>query len=394
MDFKQDTDLTALLKLVNSNSGLDFINAISLKRSGFLQTPIWSTGNKPKNISIAYHDDMSADDVENKILNCDINIQQGPLVSLDLVKCKEGKNAIILSAHHALFDQKGLVNLLRKLDGNYTSTKHGYIPKKQVVNFLKQLADTIQVTFFLLWKPARSLAKLMPPTTGTLSKSKYHLIKFDKEETKQLDKIGIKNGAVIGKSPFYLAATTRALHQILIKRGHQNITYWIPVPQDQRPRGADGSLLSNQLSFLFYKIPSEQLISLDKTISFIANQMKEQVRKNIPGKYASLMSLFRRLPLSLYLTLIKLPTAGAISSFSFSDLGEEGDRLQTFNGWEVEDLINYPPNPGPPGFTVVFMRFQGTLRVVIGYVEEAVNPEEIAIFENNLKNDLLTGKLL
>ena len=130
------------------------------------------------------------------------------------------------------------------------------------------------------------------------------------------------------------------------------------------------------------------LESITQAVASVNKQMKEQARSEIPRKYVSLLDRFRRLPLSLYLLLVKLPTGGGVSSFSFSDLGESPNEVQHFGSERVLDMINYPPVPAPPGLTVVFMRYRERLRVVIGYVPEAITDEEVGFFETHLTGSL------
>ena len=166
--------------------------------------------------------------------------------------------------------------------------------------------------------------------------------------------------------------------------------FWIPIPQDRRRKGAFGPVLSNQVSFLFYKLFPEHLESMKVAVDSISEQMISQMRTGIPKSYNIMMDLSRRLPMWLCNRLMKAPTKGAMASFFFSDTGNSLDNFDSFLGYSVKDAIHYPPNAGYPGFTVVFMTFQQQLSVIIGYTKASADAKDIALFEETLRKDLMS----
>ena len=125
-------------------------------------------------------------------------------------------------------------------------------------------------------------------------------------------------GAKFGRSPFYLACSARAVKEILVQRKSVVSNFWIPVPQNQRKKGALGPLLGNHLSFLFYRLNTTTLESLRNSVISINDQMVNQVRNGIPKAYDVLMNFLKRIPSSLYYQLIKGPQGGSLSGFLFT----------------------------------------------------------------------------
>ena len=321
------------------------------------------------------------------MLNAPMPLEPGSLFQLDVILRGKGSFSIVLSAHHALIDHKGMLNFMRMLNGKFDNKD--FLPELNAqASFLKKLKDTWWSTLFMFKSTPRRLAKLHLRSTKPNLQTNFKTISFSPEQTLAIDKLGISHGARLGRSVFYLAAAIRSVYKVLHKHQKKEVVYWIPVPLNQRPLGASGSVLSNHLSFLFFRIPSVHLDSIEETIAILNDQMKQQIKDQVPKRYSNLMNFFKRVPLNLYLEMVKLPTRGAISSFSFSDLGESRDWIDEVLGIEVKDMHNYPPVPCPPGLTFAFMKYNGALRIIMGYVKGAISDFEMDELEEYLKQDL------
>ena len=62
--------------------------------------------------------------------------------------------------------------------------------------------------------------------------------------------------------------------------------------------------------------------------------------------------------------------------------------MKTFMEKEVVEILNFPPAPSPPGFTIVFMKDKGALKIVTAFNREAITISEITKFETTLKTSL------
>ena len=341
------------------------------------------------NDNIHLHQNVSKLQFQKNILNRALN-ETTCMIFIDLVEFNNGGKSMVISAHHVLFDQKGILNFLRTLNpGDCQNRNLSLFPNSKSKSFFRQFLYAIQCSWKLLKSPSLKLGSLLKKQPNSISSSVFSDIHFSEEETICVDQQAFQSGSRLGKTPFYLAASCLALKKVFANRGESPPYFWVPVPQNVRPKGKDGHLFSNQLSFLFFKIFTDNCDAVEETVKSINRQMKEQIGFDFPRKYTSLLNFFRNIPTSFFLKMAKLPTAGAFASFSFSHLGEYPHELHYFAGNEIQELLNYPPVPCPPALTIVFMRYRKKLRVVIGYVEEVIQVAEIELLKQSLGNTLM-----
>ena len=164
---------------------------------------------------------------------------------------------------------------------------------------------------------------------------------------------------------------------------------WIPVPYDGRLRGATGPVISNCVSFLFYRILPAHLASLEQTVSSLNLQMAEQIKAGMPQRYNRLLNMMRHIPLWLYYFLISRTGEGAFSSFLYSSTGNNFNELDTLFGKTITGLTVYPCPTYPPGLTFIFLRHNQALNITFAYSPSDINEEEVNSFEQQLKQLLL-----
>jgi len=217
----------------------------------------------------------------------------------------------------------------------------------------------------------------------------YRIVAFSEEETAAIDEAGERAGAGFRKSLFSLAATIRAIDAIRVRRGAPPLPMAIPVPIDLRRRGALGPTLSNHVTFLFFRVEPRQATSTGQVVSLLKEQMMDQMREGIPQSCATMMDLFRRVPLAAYARLVRRPSKGQIATFFFSDTGESCSGLETFLGHPVADAFHFAPVSRPPGVAVIFTRFRGRLAAVLSWAEGCLDESEQRLFEERLRAELL-----
>ena len=76
-----------------------------------------------------------------------------------------------------------------------------------------------------------------------------------------------------------------------------------------------------------------------------------------------------QLKLRFYYQMLKLPSWGKLSSFSFSVLGNTFEGLHSFAGHEIIDIKNYPSNSVTPGITFLFYNYKGCLHLMSSWVK-------------------------
>ncbi len=367
-----------LRKVVNENTFLTQINSLKIEE-GFLRIPRWKAQANQKPVKIIEHpSEQDAVDIKP-----DIKVNSGNLLHLDLLQNKSN-STLIISAHHVLADNMGIQAIAKIIAGNIQPAFTPFTKEEnEAVSIVRQLVYTLKATRLVFNKTPKKLAKLLLGETETGS----HIIRFTQEETKQIEQNAVKNGARISKSAFYLAATSMALQQTVFAKTSDS--FFIPVPQNQRLRGNEQTVLGNHLSFLFYTIPFNKLTNLTEATEFINEQMMQQVRDKSPKSYSYLLKTFRFLPLSVYDFFFKLPTKGAVCSFLFSDVGETLSGMKTFMGKEITEVLNYPPNPCPPHITFVVMKHTGALKIITAYNPGVISSYEITRFEEKITELLL-----
>lgn len=391
IDLRDHLPVDELRQRMEEREVFAWLNAINLKRGVPFRMPSWERGREKKPVPIGEYRD-TGDIIPDEILDIDLQPSPGKLFHVGLVQLKNGRTRLVFSAHHAIVDNRGVQMLVRLLDRHAgPEDMDGFFPEKRVKeHFGKQLRQFNASRHFLM-DADKNVASLLTEKAKPNLKTKYKIIDFSEEETQKIDSNAVQSGARFGNGPFYLAAAARSVNGILIMRGTQGKTLWIPAPQNQRMRGKQGALLSNQISFMFYRIPYKNLDSLKGCVKTITEQMVDQVRTRMPESYATMMNIFRRMPLRIYNLFMKWPTKGVVTSFSFSDIGPSLQDFDTFMGREIADVFHFPPNPVPPGFTTVFMRFNGRLRVVVGSTSQSMSPTELVKFEKLLRLDLVDG---
>lgn len=388
LDLDGYMSLKELSQLCQSKEMLPWLNAYELKTPYPMAVPYWKRGRK--GIPLPMCEVIETDSVIPEVLlELDLKPEAGKLFHLALVQRSNGFTRVVLSAHHAIIDNRGMQMLVDFIGSPENKMEVDIFPERQEKASVVQRMKEFNEARHFLMDADQNVAGLLSGKTKPNLKSQYTMINFSEAETQRIDENGVKVGARFGNGPFFLASAARAVNGIMTQRETAGKIIWIPVPQNQRMRGGKGALLSNQISFMFYRIPHKKLSSIHDAVREFSEQMVQQVRTKMPQSYATMMNIFRRLPLAAYNFFMKLPTKGVVTTFSFSDLGDSLPDTDVFLRRRILDVHHYPPNPVPPGFTVVFMRFQNRLRVVVGNTEQSMSPAELVNFEKLLRSDLL-----
>jgi hypothetical protein len=303
-----------------------------------------------------------------------------------------GDSALIFSWHHLLMDGYGVVLLLRQLAQDAAAPLNHLIdhdPKERLR--LRQLANATRAKFFVDRISKKPLSSIAPTQAIGKLHQKVKTIRFTPEETCRFDQIGPALGAPFGGSPVYLASAARGVQSILQSKKIPVHDFWIPIPRDQRKKGSPGPLLGNHLSFLFYRLRTQELESLKNTVRSINNQMIDQIKSKMSRDYDILMKYLRRTPTPLYYFWIKGPQGRSLASFLLTAAADHPVDFALFAGHPIKDAWSFPPGIYPPGLNFAFMRFKNSLHIMIMYFEEVISPTEIEMLEKQLRQDLLNS---
>ncbi len=292
--------------------------------------------------------------------------------------------------HHSIIDAHGAEMFVKAVAGAVDPEPMRFFPAapgappplvdrlnaaKAVKNHMKQVSSPAFATL-----PA--VSRRTPATT------RYKVLEISGADLERCDARAKALGAGVRRSLFYLGATVRGFDSMLRSMGISSGDLVVPMPLDRRKRGAFGPVVSNHVCFYFYRIPKDVLADQASTLSTLSAQMQAMMRSRFHESYACFSDLCRRLPIPLYLWLLKRPTRGRFASFFFSDTGESMNDLTHFMGRRVTKAIHYPPNFFPPGFTVVFSRNHGVLSVSIAYSPDIIADECLQQFIHRLRSDL------
>ncbi len=367
----------------------DWLSKIELNRGTLFGKPKW-VYNKDKKCALQINELTvpTTDNLPLEIVNKGIFLKDPCLFRFTIINRENGTTDLVFSWHHILMDAQGAETLLKLMGGEIVEEKIKYFPEKEKkINPLKAFYILHFSKEFIKKTSKLPLVQIVTKRPDYMPESNYSVLELTEEQTKHLDKRALENGAKISKGSFFLACTTKAINDWLITKNNTTGAFWIPIPQNRRPRGSYGPVISNLQAFMFYRIPREKTALLKSCTEFITSQMFDLIRHKRPDDYAIMSNLLRRLPSRFYYWLIKGPAGGSMASFLYSDPGV--NVFNSFLGHKVSDITNYPPGTFPPGLMTIFERFNGKQKIVINYTLQIVSKEDLRILENNLLKELL-----
>ncbi len=374
-------------KKINQNKTVQQLASLSVQKGNLFSKPRWKQ-NGIKDVEVNIHEsDLFLPDY---ILNKNFSIDESNLFSFDILNRSDGNSCLILSWHHLLIDGYGAVLLLRQIASN-NEIDLTIAEKKVTFNF-KNLQQATKAKRFIDKTSKKELSGITSNLNSRLVTQKVNIVSFTKKETIEIESNASTLGAKFGVSPFYLACSANAVKHILEKRKTSVTNFWIPVPQNKRKKGSQFPLVSNHLSFLFYRISNNEFNSLQQTVKSLNNQMVNQIRKGLPKSYDILLNLLKRIPSSLYYQFIKGPKGNSLASFLFTVAEEHPQDLLQFEGLNVINALSIPPNNFKPGLTFAFMKFNNCLQIMVLSFEEIISKTEMTNLETQLKHELITGK--
>lgn len=345
----------------------------------------WETIDR-KTRSVEIHSALSNAEFEQRILNRQVDNDNG-LVFIDLYGLESGSKHMLISMHHVLFDHRGMVNFVRCLADEKLTLP--LFDPEQPKALTQKLLNAARMTITILSRASGKLGVLMKKKDSQVGIPRFRIIAFTELETSRIEQNAWNNGSRIGRSAFYMACVAKSVQNVLEKRGEHPPFLWFSVPHDMRKKGTQGHLVSNQLSFLFFRLTKSDLQSIKTSVEALNSQLREQLKNNMVVGYSDLQDAMRAVPMPIYEGMVDLASAGKMSSFGYSDLGENPIKVTEMCGTKVQSVLHYPPVPSPPGFNSVVVKENGRLKFVWGYVAEALSETEMEEMENEFREMLL-----
>lgn len=333
---------------------------------------------------------LGSETLPDAALNVQVPAYSAPPLHIQLLYLSSGNTCVLFTFHHILFDYAGVEAFIASLTGTAPapvrllpepSPKRPFYERFNA--FFRAVAFTFKEANFHMTTPERPLPAARPRWTV------YRELVFSPDETRMFREKCRQKGALINPGAFQLACSCKALHDQVFSRQRRHRFIWVPVPVNVRRKGAPGAILSNGLSFLFYKLRPADLATVDTTLDNIQRQMKAQMRKELPRAFIDFADGYWYMPLPIYYPMFNLPSWGRLSSFSFSTLGNSFPALTGFMGLRVLDVVNYPSNSIAPGLTLLFYEFRGQLRLMSSWVKDWYTPDEQTRLLEQIKSFLV-----
>ncbi|MGA2244601.1 MAG: hypothetical protein ABSH48_06370 [Verrucomicrobiota bacterium] len=363
--------------------------------------PLWRSAGEPQAL-LFEHGGASglADKPESLpavVAQRKLHAARDPGVAFDVLRHADGSSHLFLSWNHTHLDARGLDLLLNHLNDDSSqngSAAPNFISARQLGWDLagwwpnvKQARGSVK---WLHESGSEPLFSLLPPGPRPAQcRNNYRVIVFGAEETARIDARCQRLNCGFRRSHFYLAASLRALHNVAVRRGNRDGAYLVPVPHDTRKRGASGPIFSNHLSILFYRLEPKFAGRIGDLLGELSRQMTDQIRDRFPESCMAALEMFKPLPLSYYVHHLGKPTRGKIATLCFSDSGETCAGMKELWGGKIEEVTHLVPSWRPPGLTIIFLRFNQRLSVLLSSVDDCVTPAEVDSLERDVRCALL-----
>ena len=379
--------------ILQSSPVIYWLCNIKLRHGYLLAKPFWKYTDSGREIILGQHHSEIENEIPEIILTRDITVDSERFIEADLVYYPSGSCAFILSWNHILLDAKGTTLLFEHLNQISESQPHRFdifFPAKaKKTSVIKHVLNMYKVKKFVQNSSKPPVSSIM--TAGAKQsdgKTVNKIISFTSDETKTINANACRAGSRFGPTLYFIACCSHVIHYINTKKNNAG-DLWLPVPYDGRLKGAAGPLISNCVSFLFYRIPKEQLTNLPQTVKCLSSQMKAQIKDGIPQKYTMFLNMMRHIPLWLYYFLINNNGKGVFSSFLYTSTGDNFNELKSLFGEPLSRLTMTPALTFPPGLTFVFLKHDDALDVNIAYSPEIISDNELLLIEEKLKEMLL-----
>ncbi len=362
-------------------------------RPGGVFFPRWnSNGNGVDAPQIRVHRDDPA--LRQQIFNEPLAINHGELLRFDLIQHGDERMTLIFTWMHALMDAPGAEYLLALIGSagfaelplpaaRFPQAPRPKPPLKERLKSAWKYLDHLDE--FCKFAP-RAIGSRHPEAPTALN---YRVEKLSVEETEQVRSNCARYAGVLGEAQYHAAVSVLELHRLHQRLGCPSPSYVLPFPVGLRLKGSIEPMFSNQVSMLMFQFLPDQADSLAGAVGALKTQTCQAMRSDLLDSGRTLGELFRFLPLSIYVAVLKHGLRGEICSLFYGDTSAVNPQLTTFLGAPVEDFAHVAAVTPSPGLGVIFYHFRGRLRITILHSARVLNDTEAAEFAANFKQRLL-----
>jgi len=391
--FNNALDFNKIDSILKSSPVIYWLCNIKLARGFLFAKPYWKYDDKGREIILRKHNAAIESEIPASISERDITVNDERFIEADLVYYPSGSCAFILSWNHILLDAKGTTLLFEHLN-HLTESKpadlNSFFPGKESrTSIYRYIRNMYRVKSFIQKSskaPVSSVAS--SPDKSQDAATHYKVLYFNAAETKKIHDSAFKTGSRFGPTLYFIACCTRVINTLLEKRNNPG-DMWLPVPYDGRLKGATGPLISNCVSFLFYRIPGQEQQDVRLIVKSLSTQMTTQIKDRIPQQYNMFLNMMRHVPLWLYYFLISRTGEGTFASYLYTSTGDNFNDLRSLFGEPLREISMIPALTFPPGLTFVFLKHDDELNVNIAYSPGIISGNDLFLIEQQLKEILL-----
>lgn len=393
--FDKALDFDRIETVLKSSAIVYWLCNIKLHYGSLIKPPCWKYDDQGREIVLLEHRCEVENEIPETILSRDITVESTRFIEADIIYYPSGSCAFVLSWNHILLDAKGTTLLFEHLNQLYANKPQNvgiFFPapeeKQGIIAHIKNMFRVERFVKVSARPPVSSVARSSVKSGD--GKTSTRIISFNADETKTIHENALKSGSRFGPTLYLIACCSQVIHQINRQRNNEG-DLWIPVPYDGRLRGAAGPVISNSVSFLFYRIPVSELKNIRQTVSCLSKQMTEQIKDRIPQRYSMFLKLMRHMPLWLYYYLIYNTNKGVFASFLYTSTGDNFTDLHSLFGETVKNINLIPALTFPPGLTFVFLKHGDRININIAYSPTIISNNELVLIEEKIKTVLLSG---
>lgn len=392
LDVENENYATTIINRLKQHDLVNWMLNIQLEKPFFFSKPYWKFKNSTNELTVNYHELGQNSLYDLKLFHQAMRVNKTPLFACDCVKENGVVSKIILSIHHVLMDGRGASFFLEELHSNEFPLKDifdkfHYFPKEKTtkISWYKHVKNMYFIKHFMNQQQSKNNANFNNLSSNSF---KIQVVNFDEVESLQIINNAQLKGAKFGLNQFLLAVSIKEITE-LFREKNINGDCWLPIPYDGRKRGGNGPIISNAISFLFYRIQQAEQKSIEAIVQEIQFQMMDQLRQDLPKKYSLFLEMMQYIPEKLFSFLILRASAGNLASFLYSASIEQARDVANKFELQAKNMLIIPPFSSPPGLTISFINFKGQLSLNLVYDEALLSETELLATVVCLKHKLL-----
>ena len=347
-------------------------------------TPSWKITDKPLASPMVIH--RAKDEaIPQAVFENTINHYDESLYRFDVVH-HPNHSSIVFSWHHIFMDGFGANRLLHSIENPTTAEEDVFLQEQSADGLGEQWKKLMRAKDFLRDISQEPLLKISPENAS--KRVKYREVIFDQTLTEALKETVKKYGRSLSDTTYFVGSIASAYAKMLGAKRLRGQDIWIPVPMEVRKAGANGPVVSNRHSLLFFRVKSSLLNDKQSLIKDLNDQLFNQVKHGMPQNYWSMIGTLRLMPTYPYYQLVKRPNGDSLAGMLYSQ-SPSPDNLMEFLGCKLIDATALPPSVTPPGINFQMMKFDGSTKLIVQYSESCFSGSEISSLIVELEKEIL-----